>query len=109
MRSVDEHLDEILRTVEPLHPLPLTLSDAHGCVLAEDVVSTGAIPPFDNSAMDGYAVRQAEVAAAPDASPVQLHVSGDPRRRAARRRSCPHSAGTFLFIGATSTRHALRP
>ena len=77
MRSVDEHLDEILRTVEALHPLPLTLSDAHGCVLAEDVVATGSIPPFDNSAMDGYAVRQAEVAAASEAAPVQLHVSGD--------------------------------
>jgi molybdopterin molybdotransferase len=49
-------------------PLPATdvaLSDALGCVLAEDVISTEAVPPFANTAMDGFAVRSADVANVP--------------------------------------------
>ena len=78
MRSVDEHLDEILRTVEPL---PSAAADAAPTPTAACWPRTSsrpvAIPPFDNSAMDGYAVRQAEVAGAGPESPVTLHVSGD--------------------------------
>ena len=75
--SVDEHLARILEAVEPLSPLDLTLADAHGCVLAEDVVSSFPLPPFDNSAMDGYAVRSDDIVAASDAAPVALPVVGD--------------------------------
>jgi molybdopterin molybdotransferase len=46
-------------------------------VLAEDVTTTFPLPPFDNSAMDGYAVRAADVAGASESSPVSLHVVGD--------------------------------
>jgi molybdopterin molybdotransferase len=77
LKSVDEHLHGILSAVEPLQPLPLTLADAHGCVLAEDVTTALPLPPFDNSAMDGYAVRLADVANATEANPATLHVSGD--------------------------------
>ena len=77
LRSVDEHLETILAAVSPLSSLELTLQDAHGCVLAEDVASTFPLPPFDNSAMDGYAVRAADIAAASVGSPVQLPVVGD--------------------------------
>jgi molybdopterin molybdotransferase len=63
--------------VSPLSPLELTISDAHGCVLAEDVAAPFALPPFDNSAMDGYAVRAGDITAASDASPVTLPVVGD--------------------------------
>jgi len=74
---VEDHLAQILDAVAPLSPLDLTLPDAHGCVLAEDVVSHFPLPPFDNSAMDGYAVRSADLAAATDAQPVVLPVVGD--------------------------------
>ncbi|HWB65964.1 MAG TPA: gephyrin-like molybdotransferase Glp [Mycobacteriales bacterium] len=77
LKSVDAHLDDILAVVGPLGSLTLTLGDAHGCVLAETVTSTFPLPPFDNSAMDGYAVRQADVAAATDDNPVVLPVVGD--------------------------------
>ena len=77
MRSVDEHLSHVLSTVRPLALLELPLLDAHGCVLGEDVVAGGALPPFDNSAMDGYAVRHADVATATADSPAVLHVVGD--------------------------------
>ena len=46
---VDEHLAQILEAVSPLSPLELTLADAHGCVLAEDVTATFPLPPFENS------------------------------------------------------------
>lgn len=77
MKSVDAHLEGILRAVAPLPPLPLPLADAHGCVLAEDVVTEHALPPFDNSAMDGYAVRAADVASARPDAPVSLPVVAD--------------------------------
>jgi molybdopterin molybdotransferase len=77
MKSVDAHVAEVLRAVAPLPPLPLPLADAHGCVLAEDVTAAAPLPGFDNSAMDGYAVRLADVAAATGEAPVQLPVVGD--------------------------------
>src|SRR3954451_15812339 len=77
LKPVDAHLADVLGVVSPLSPLDLTLPDAHGCVLAEDVSSTFALPPFDNSAMDGYAVRSQDVATATESSPVTLPVVGD--------------------------------
>ncbi|MDX6211441.1 MAG: molybdopterin molybdotransferase, partial [Frankiales bacterium] len=75
--SVDGHLDAILDVVGPLPELDLTLLDAHGCVLAEDIVATAPLPGFDNSAMDGYAVRASDLASASEAAPVVLPVVGD--------------------------------
>ncbi|SDM31612.1 molybdopterin molybdotransferase [Nonomuraea maritima] len=70
MRSVDEHLAEILATVRPLAPLELELEQTLGATLAEDVTSPVPLPPFDNSAMDGYAVRADDLAQAPVTLPV---------------------------------------
>ncbi|HEX6921532.1 MAG TPA: gephyrin-like molybdotransferase Glp [Actinomycetes bacterium] len=77
MKSVDQHLADILRGIEPIAPLELQLLDAHGCILAETVRSDVDLPPFDNSSMDGYAVRVEDVAAASEATPVRLPVVGD--------------------------------
>lgn len=67
--SVDEHLADILATVRPLEPIELQLLDAQGCVLVEDVTVPVALPPFDNSSMDGYAVRTADVQGASEEFP----------------------------------------
>jgi molybdopterin molybdotransferase len=75
--SVDEHLEDILATVRPLEPLELHLLDAQGCVLVEDVTVAVSLPPFDNSSMDGYAVRVADVAGASEEFPAVLDVVGD--------------------------------
>jgi molybdopterin molybdotransferase len=75
--SVDEALAEILRHVEALEPEPVAILDALGRVLAQEIVSDINIPPFDNSAMDGYAVRAADVVAATPEVPVQLKVVGN--------------------------------
>ncbi len=77
MKTVDEHLASVLAGIGPLSALELTLLDAHGCVLAEDVSATHPLPPFDNSAMDGYAVRSVDVASASEQTPVTLPVVGD--------------------------------
>ncbi|MGA5794058.1 gephyrin-like molybdotransferase Glp [Streptomyces cellulosae] len=75
--SVDEHLNDILATVRPLDPIELNLLDAQGCVLVEDVTVPVSLPPFDNSSMDGYAVRVADVAGASEEYPASLEVVGD--------------------------------
>lgn len=75
--SVDEHLEDILRSIRPLEPIELKLLDAQGCVLVEDVIVPTALPPFDNSSMDGYAVRLADVQGASEEFPAVLTVIGD--------------------------------
>ena len=77
MITVDQHLARILGVVAPLSPLELSLMDAHGCVLTEDVVAPSPLPGFDNSAMDGYAVRAADLAGASESTPLVLPVTGD--------------------------------
>jgi molybdopterin molybdotransferase len=78
VRSVDEHLAEVLQVVQPLSPLEVGLLDAHGCVLAETVVAPRPLPGFDNSAMDGYAVRSADVQQVPCVLPVVGDVAAGP-------------------------------
>ncbi|MFI1167032.1 gephyrin-like molybdotransferase Glp [Streptomyces sp. NPDC020801] len=75
--SVDEHLEDILSTVRPLEPIELQLLDAQGCVLVDDVMVPLSLPPFDNSSMDGYAVRVTDVAGASEEFPAALDVVGD--------------------------------
>ena len=77
MITVDEHLSRIVGTVHRLTSIGLNLVDAQGCVLAQDVTSEVALPGFTNSAMDGYAVRAADLAAASELAPVTLPVVHD--------------------------------
>ncbi|MEV6568406.1 molybdotransferase-like divisome protein Glp [Streptomyces kronopolitis] len=75
--SVAEHLDDVLSKIAPLDPIELQLLDAQGCVLVEDITVPVALPPFDNSSMDGYAVRAADTTGADRDAPVSLTVIGD--------------------------------
>ena len=62
LKPLDEALAELLGHAVPLAGTEtVSTFDADGRVLAEDVVSTLQVPPADNSAMDGYAVRVADV------------------------------------------------
>ena len=63
--SVEEALERILATVRVLEPERVPILEALGRVLAEEVVADRNIPPLPNSAMDGYAVRAADVARVP--------------------------------------------
>ncbi len=77
MISVDEALEYVLKHFEPLEPEQVEILDALDRVLAEDVYSDMDIPPFDNSAMDGYAVRAADTVGASREAPVTLRVIAD--------------------------------
>jgi molybdopterin molybdotransferase len=57
MLTISEALRLSLETVPPVQPIDLPLREAHGRVLAEDVIAPSPIPPWDNSAMDGFALR----------------------------------------------------
>ena len=72
-----EAQEYILSALTPLAPRPVALAAARGLVLAREVVASEMVPPFSNTAMDGYAVRAADTAGASDASPVSLRVVGE--------------------------------
>jgi molybdopterin molybdotransferase len=73
---VDEARDKVLSQIQPLPPIELPLTDAYGCVAAADLISPVDLPEFASSAMDGYAVRAADVADASSSSPAELKVVG---------------------------------
>ncbi len=77
MLSVEEALDQILRHIEPLGTERVSLLNALGRVVAEDVYAPRDIPPLDNSGMDGYAVRAEDIAKASQDSPIRLKVIED--------------------------------
>lgn len=65
MIPLSEARDYVLSVATALDPAPIQVSEALGCVLAEQIVSDEAIPPFANSAMDGFALRAGDVVDAP--------------------------------------------
>jgi len=74
MTSADQALQIVLENVAPLGLERVSITAALGRILAEVVHSPRDIPGFDNSAMDGYAVRSADVASASETNPVRLEV-----------------------------------
>ena len=77
MISVEEALEKVLSYVEVLEPEEKPILDCLGQVLAEDIYSPIDIPPLDNSAMDGYAVRDGDTRGASRSSPKDLIVVGE--------------------------------
>ena len=73
-RSVEEHQALVASLLAPMPAEDVPLAEARGRVLAADVVAQVSLPSFDNSAMDGYAVRAAEVAGAPVTLPVAFDI-----------------------------------
>ena len=92
---VEQHLADVLAAIRPVDPVWVPLAGAHGSVLAEDVTASTPLPSFDNSAMDGYAVRAADLAGASADAPVMLPVRGESPRRTGDYRV---GAGTCLQI-----------
>ena len=77
MRTVDEHLSIVLNGIGTIEPIELTLLDAQGLLLAESVTADVPLPSFDNSSMDGYAVRAVDTRGASESEPIVLPVIGD--------------------------------
>jgi molybdopterin molybdotransferase len=96
MVTVDDALDIVLKHTPSLGAEEILLADALGRVLAEDVRTDADMPPFDRSAMDGYAVRAADVAQAP----VVLEVSGQIRAGQWPDRPLPPGQAVQVMTGA---------
>jgi len=94
--TVEQHLRDCLAQLRPLEPVEVDVADALDRVLAEDVVAAAPLPGDDNSGMDGYAVRCADVAAATPATPVVLPVVGDVA--AGAQEPAPLQPGTVVRI-----------
>lgn len=77
MISLDEALRRVLSTVHVLEAVPQPLAECLGQVLAEDVLSDVDVPPLDDAAMDGYAVRAHDISLAGWPGGVTLRVIGE--------------------------------
>jgi molybdopterin molybdotransferase len=77
MITVEQALETILGHIRVLGTERVDILKARGRVLAEDIVSGLDVPPLDNSSMDGYAVRHADIAVASADKPVLLKITGD--------------------------------
>lgn len=77
MITVEEHLESILSQVRPVATVTVPVTQALGLVTTEDVTSRADLPRFDNSSMDGYAVRRQDLEGADGEHPLVLVVSGD--------------------------------
>jgi molybdopterin molybdotransferase len=97
---VAEALRSVLDAVEPLPAETCACADALGRVLAEPVASQRTLPPYDVSAMDGYAVLAADLAAAADARSVELPVVFEMAAGAQPDRPLPRGAAARIFTGA---------
>jgi len=74
MISVEEALERVLERFHPLEAEPTPIMEALDRLLAEDVRADINIPPFDNSAMDGYALQVSDTATASESDPVELKI-----------------------------------
>lgn len=77
MLRVEEALDRILETVHPTIIERVSLGDVLGRVFAEDIQSRREHPPWDNSAMDGYAIRWEDIRTTTESKPTRLAVVGE--------------------------------
>jgi len=79
MITVEEALEKVLSHIQPLGSEKVSILDALGRVIAEDIHTDQDIPPLDNSGMDGYAVRSEDMQNASQGRPVRLRVIEDLR------------------------------
>jgi molybdopterin molybdotransferase len=98
--SVDQALKKVLEHVETLEAEERPILDCLGQVLAEDVFSAINIPPLDNSAMDGYAVRAADTRGASHESPRILRVVDTVAAGAVARLSVEPGTAIRIMTGA---------
>ena len=98
--TVAEAQRVVLALAPQLAPETCASADALGRVLAEPVVSTRTLPPADNSAMDGYAVRCADLAGTTHAAPVALRVAFEVAAGGSHERALALGEAARIFTGA---------
>ena len=106
--NVDSALANILANMKTLPAETVSLPESHNRVIAEDIVSPIDLPPFDNSAMDGYAICSEDSVDADHANPVALSVAMDilagsaPDRRLEPGQAARIMTGAPVPAGATA-------
>src|SRR5512142_3547727 len=75
--SVDQARERILSQFQPVTTETLVLTECSHRVLAQDILATSDLPPFDNSSMDGFAIRAEDVEESSNDSPRSLRVVAD--------------------------------
>ncbi len=94
MLAVSDARDRVLEKTSPLEPLEMSVTDAHGCVLAETVTAPEDLPPHPTAAIDGFAIRSDDTSSA-ETAPVSLTIIGE-------------TAATRPFAGRVSHGEAVR-
>lgn len=74
MHTLEQAVEKLLAAVQPAECEIVPITAAHDRILARDIESPGALPSFDNSAMDGWAVRSADVAKTPVSLEIAAHI-----------------------------------
>jgi molybdopterin molybdotransferase len=101
LRTVEEARAAVLAAIDgPVATEIAFLSEALGRVVAEPIVARTSLPPWNNSAMDGYAIRAADTAGATDESPVRLDVVGEVRAGTAPELEVPRGGAIRIATGA---------
>lgn len=100
MLTVEEAQAQLLAEVAPLTMEEGAIAESLDRVLARDVYAGSDLPPFDNSAMDGYAVRAADTQGAADATPRRLPVVGEIAAGDAGQEPLPDGAAMRIMTGA---------
>ncbi len=100
MRSIAEALAAMMPAFAPLGDEEVHLTEASGRYLSRDVIARHDSPPFDNSAMDGFAVYAADVADATEGAPVRLRVQGESRAGGPLPRALAPGTACRIFTGA---------
>jgi len=98
--SPDEHRRRVLEAIKPMAAFPQPLMEALGLACAADMHASVSLPGFDNSAMDGYAVRFEDVAAASAAEPTVLPVVGEIGAGTARVHALAPGTAVKIMTGA---------
>lgn len=104
--TVEDHLEKILRGIGPLAAYDQPLVESLGLPLHEAFVAPMDLPLFNNSAMDGYAVRAEDVASATRQSPVTLPVVGEIAAGSARPFAISAGTAVKIMTGAPIPRGA---
>src|SRR5215213_3140596 len=99
-RTVDDARDQILASFTALPAELLPLEEALGLVLAEAAIAGEDLPPFTNAAMDGYALRAADIFGATTEHPSRLRVTGEAAAGTAPATSVAPGTAVRIMTGA---------
>ncbi|MDY6142703.1 MAG: molybdopterin molybdotransferase MoeA [Arcanobacterium sp.] len=100
MKTVAEYLADCLALANPLPPFDVSLDNAKGCILAEDVRSKVDVPLTNLAALDGYGVLASDIVGASKAVPITLPVVGEVHADAQELLSNPPGSALRMASGA---------